>query len=80
MLSCGTLQKNNNTYIELIMYFSGSERDPRYAGLIGKNILKKDWGIGKKNHELKAEFVCLSVYVYGVCVCVCVCVCACVKH
>ena len=52
------------------MCFSESERDPRYVGLIGKQILKKDWGNGKKYHELKAEFVCLSV-----CVCVCVCVC-----
>ena len=54
------------------MCFSESERDPRYAGLIGKKILKKGWGNGKKYHELKAEFVCLSMYV---CVCVCVCVC-----
>ena len=74
MLSCGALQRSNNTYIELIMYFSESERDPRYAGLIAKNILKKGWGIGKKYHELKAEFVRLSVYVCDVCVCVCVCV------
>ena len=67
MLSCGALQGSNNTYIESIMCFSESERDLRYAGLIGKKILKKDWGNGKKYHELKAEFVCLSMFV---CVCV----------
>ena len=61
MLSCGTRQRSNNTYIEWIMCFSESERDPRYVGFIGK-----------KYHELKAEFVCLNV------VCVCVCVRACV--
>ena len=56
------------------MCFSESEREPRYVGLIGKQTLKKDWGNGKKYHELKAEFVCLSVCVRA-CVCVCVCVC-----
>ena len=60
------------------MCFSESERDPRYVGLIGKQILKKDWGNGKKYHELKAEFVCLSVVCTRACVRVCVCVCVCV--
>ena len=41
MPSCGALQRSKNTYIELIMCFSESERIPRYAGLIGKKILKK---------------------------------------
>ena len=71
MLSCGSLQKSSKTYIESIKCFSELERDPRYAGLIGKKILKKGWSNGKKYHDLKAEFVCLSE-----CVCLCVCVCA----
>ena len=76
MLSCGALQRSNNIYIESIICFSESGREPRYAGLIGKKILKKGWGNGKENREPKAEFVCLSV-----CVCVCVraCVCVCVR-
>ena len=41
MLSCGALQRSNNTYIESIMCFSESERDPHYVGLIGKKVLKK---------------------------------------
>ena len=41
MLSCSALQRSNNTYIESIMCFSESERDPRYVGLIGNKILKK---------------------------------------
>ena len=77
MLSCGALQRSNNIYIESIICFSESGREPRYAGLIGKKILKKGWGNGKKYREPKAEFVCLSVCVF-VCVCVCVCVRACV--
>ena len=64
MLTCGALQGSNNTCIELTMCFSESGRDPCYVGLIGKKILKKGWGNGKKYHELKVEFVC-------VCVCVC---------
>ena len=44
------------------MCFSESERDPRNVGLIGKKILKKGWGNGKK--YWKQNF----------CVCVCVCV------
>ena len=51
------------------MCFSESERDHHYVGLIGKKILKKDWGNGRKYHKLKTEFVCVRV-----CVCVCVCV------
>ena len=42
MLSCGALQRSNNSYIEWIMCFSESERDHHYVGLIGKKILKKD--------------------------------------
>ena len=41
MLSCGALQRSNNTFIESIMCFSESQRDPRYVGLIGNKILKK---------------------------------------
>ena len=56
------------------MCFSESERIPRYAGLIGKKILKKGWDNGKTYHELKAEFVCLCVWCVRVYVRVCVCV------
>ena len=70
MLSCGALQRSKNSYIEWIMCFSESERDHHYVGLIGKKILKKDWGNGRKYHKLKAEFVCVCVRVY-VCVCLC---------
>ena len=41
MLSCGALQRSNNTYTESIMCFLESERDPHYVGLIGKKVLKK---------------------------------------
>ena len=41
MVSCGALQINNNTYIESIVCFSKSERDPRYVGLVGKKMVKK---------------------------------------
>ena len=70
MPSCCALQRSGNTYIESIMCFPESERDPRYVGLIGKKILKKGWGNGKRYHELKAEFVCLSLFK---CVCLFVC-------
>ena len=53
MLSCGALQRSSNTYIESIMCFSESERDPRYAGLIGKKSWKGAEAMEKSNMSWK---------------------------
>ena len=44
VLSCGTLERSNNQYIESFVkpcVSIESEIDPHYVGLIGKKILKK---------------------------------------
>ena len=51
MLSCGALERSNNPYIDSIVepcLSKNQKKDSRYAGLIGKKILKKDWGNGKE--------------------------------
>ena len=51
MLSCSALEGSNNSYIELVLEPCVSDNqkgDLRYVGLIGKKILKKGWGNGKK--------------------------------
>ena len=52
-MDCGTLR------------FSESERDPRYVGLIGKEILMQGRAEAMKKsiHDLKTEFVYLFVCV-----------------
>ena len=41
MLSCGALQRRNNSYIEWIMCFSESERDHHYVGWLGRKSCQR---------------------------------------
>ena len=66
MLSYNALGRSNNSYIEIhfgTFCFQESERDLRYVDLIGKKILKKGWGNGKK-YPWAESGICVY-YVWG---------------
>ena len=62
MLYCGALERSNIYRTDCgTLCFYESERDLRYVGLSGKEILKKVEAAKKSIHERKAELVYLCV-------------------